>query len=485
MSPDVCYLSAVRQLEMLDRKEISSRELVLVHLARVKKVDGVVKAFLSIDEESALKSAEKADEIRAKGGGCKKLLGLPVAVKDNICVKGHACTCGSKILEGFRPPYNATVVERLLNSGAVIIGKTNMDEFAMGSSTEHSCFFPTHNPWDPARVPGGSSGGSAAAVAAGEVSLSLGSDTGGSVRQPANYCGVAGFKPTYGLVSRYGLIPFASSLDQIGPMGREVADVALLLSVIAGKDDKDSTSIPAAGDYHKSLDRDVSGLRIGIPKEFIEGLDPEIKNRVDEAAGIFRKKGAVISEVTLPHVEYAMPAYYVIAPAECSSNLARFDGARYGHRAKDASDVLTMFKKTRMEGFGSEVKRRIMIGTYALSSGYFDAYYLKAQKVRTLIRQDFEKAFSECDVILSPTTPITAFRLGEKIDDPLSMYLTDLYTVSVNLAGLPGLVFQGGFVNGMPAGIQLIGKHLDEKTLIQLGHLFQKETGYHLQHPAL
>ncbi|MCD6309688.1 MAG: Asp-tRNA(Asn)/Glu-tRNA(Gln) amidotransferase subunit GatA [Candidatus Eremiobacteraeota bacterium] len=486
MGRELYYLSAHKMLEMLDKREISSRELVFAHLERIKKVEPDVCAFLSIDEEGALKQAEKADEMRARGVKNCRLLGLPVAVKDNICVRGQPCTCASRILEGFYPPYDATVIRKLHDAGAIILGKTNMDEFAMGSSTEHSRFFPTHNPWKLDRVPGGSSGGSAAAVSAGEVPLSIGSDTGGSIRQPAAFCGIVGMKPTYGLVSRYGLVAFASSLDQIGPLGREVADIALLLSVIAGKDKMDSTSIPVkSGDYTENLEEDISGLRIGIPLEFMKDLAPGVKNIVESAAEVYKKKGVRIVEVSLPHVGYSLPAYYIIAPAECSSNLARYDGSRYGHRTNTASDVLTMFKKTRMEGFGPEVKRRIMIGTYVLSSGYFDAYYLKAQKVRTLIRRDFESAFKDCDVMLGPSTPATAFPIGEKVGAPVSMYLSDIYTIAANLAGLPALVINGGFIDGLPVGIQLIGKHLGESTLLRLGHQFQLETDFHIKNPRL
>jgi len=479
--------SALEIKEKLEKKEVSSLEITSHLLQRINRVDGKVKAFLHLDAESALEKAKKADELRSREGSLKPLLGIPIAIKDNICVKGLPCTCGSRMLENFISPYNATVIQRIEEAGGVILGKTNMDEFAMGSSTENSAFFTTRNPWDTSLVPGGSSGGSAAALAAGEVSLALGSDTGGSIRQPAAFCGISGLKPTYGVVSRYGLVAFASSLDQIGPMGRSVKDLALMLSVIEGHDPKDSTSAPhPPSDYLKTLDSNLKGFKLGIPKEFMgEGLSPEIKDLILRSAQTFREAGLEIVEVSLPTVAYALAAYYIIAPAEASSNLARYDGVRYGLRDKTATDIFSMFKLSRQKGFGPEVKRRIMIGTYALSSGYYDAYYLKAQKARTLIKRDFIEAFEKCDAILSPATPTLPFKVGEKADDPIAMYLSDIYTIAVNLAGLPGLVIPAGFVNNLPVGAQLIGRPFAENLLLSLGDIFQNQTDYHKMSPTL
>jgi len=407
--------------------------------------------------------------------------GINIAVKDNICTKGIKTTCSSKMLENYIPPYNATVYEKLIAAGANIVGKTNMDEFAMGSSTENSAFFSTRNPWNLDCVPGGSSGGSAAAVAAGLADMALGSDTGGSIRQPAAFCGVVGMKPTYGRVSRYGLIAFASSLDQIGPITKNVSDCAKLLNVISGYDPKDSTSanIPVP-DYTKSLKNDIKGLKIGIIKELIgDGISEEVKSSIKDAIKLLESLGATTEEVSLPSFEHAVSAYYLIAPAEASSNLSRYDGVHYGLRIKDTKDLLTMYYETRKAGFGPEVKRRIMIGTYALSAGYYDAYYLKALKVRTLIKNDYDKAFSKCDVLISPTTPTVAFKIGEKTDDPLSMYLSDIATIPVNLAGVPAISIPCGFSNGLPIGLQITGKIFDEETIIRTAYTYEQNTEWH------
>jgi aspartyl-tRNA(Asn)/glutamyl-tRNA(Gln) amidotransferase subunit A len=470
---------------MLVQKEISCVELTRVYLDYVDSVDCRVKAFLTVTADSALAKATEIDKKITAGESLGPLEGLPMALKDNMCTEGIPTTCGSRILENFNPPYDATVTERLNAAGAVLVGKLNMDEFAMGSSTENSGYYPTANPWHLDRVPGGSSGGSAACVAAREVPFALGSDTGGSIRQPAAFCGVVGLKPTYGAVSRYGLVAFASSLDQIGPLTTNVRDNALVLNTIAGHDPKDSTSVPfVKPDYTQFLEKNVKGLKIGIPDEyFASGLNPDVAEVIQKAIRTFESLGAEVERCSLPHTEYAMPAYYIIAPAECSSNLARYDGVRYGYRA-EADDMSEMFKKTREKGFGQEVKRRIMLGTYALSSGYYDAYYLKAQKVRTLIKQDFDRAFAKYDVLLSPTAPTTAYKIGEK-SDPLAMYMGDVYTIPVNLAGLPAISVPAGFVDGMPVGMQLISKHFDEGTLYKAAYAFEQNTEYHLQMPAL
>lgn len=432
-------------------------------------------AYISLDEEGALRKAEEVDARVARGEEVGVLAGVPVAVKDNICIKGMRTTCASKILENFVSPYDATVVEKLKAADAVFLGKTNLDEFAMGSSTENSYFGPTRNPHDPERVPGGSSGGSAAALAAGEAVLALGSDTGGSIRQPASFCGVVGLKPTYGRVSRYGLVAFASSLDQIGPMAKNVKDTALLLNVISGYDPKDSTSAPVeVPDFTKALDEGIEGIRIGLPREyFAEGLEDEVREKVLEAVDILEGEGAEVVEVSLPHTKYAIATYYIVAPAEASSNLARYDGVKYGFRA-DGRDLYEMYCNTRSQGFGEEVKRRIMLGTYTLSAGYYEAYYLKALKVRTLIKQDFEEVFETCDLLATPTSPTVAFRLGEKVADPLTMYLSDVYTVSVNLAGLPGISVPCGSSDGLPVGLQLIGRPFDEETLLRVAYVVER-----------
>ncbi|MFQ5431251.1 MAG: Asp-tRNA(Asn)/Glu-tRNA(Gln) amidotransferase subunit GatA [Nitrospinota bacterium] len=453
--------------QKLADKELSSVELTKSCLDKIGKFDSKINAFIDVYGEDAVREAEEAD-IKISGGERGGLLGIPLAIKDLIVIENHAATCGSRILENFKPAYSAFVMKKLRQAGAVTLGKTNMDEFAMGSSNETSYFGPTRNPWDTDAIPGGSSGGSAAAVAARFCPGSLGSDTGGSIRQPAACCGVVGLKPTYGRVSRFGLVAFASSLDQIGPFGKCVEDTAIILQAIAGHDPMDSTSLDEpVPDYRKALKKEVKGMVIGMPKEyFIEGVDPEVEAVVRETANLLEKEGAKIEEVSLPHTEYAVPTYYVIAPAEASSNLARYDGVRYGYRNAAADNLEKMYVDTRMDGFGAEVKRRIMLGTYVLSSGYYDAYYLKAQKVRTLITRDFQKVFEKCDLLLTPTTPTPAFNIGEKSDNPLQMYLSDIFTISVNLAGLPAIAVPGGFSSsGRPIGVQFIARHLDEPSL--------------------
>jgi aspartyl-tRNA(Asn)/glutamyl-tRNA(Gln) amidotransferase subunit A len=455
-------------------------------LDRILTLDNEVKAYLTLAPEMALQQAAEADRRRSAGED-HPLLGVPLAIKDVICVEGLATTCGSRILENYVPPFNATVIEKLRSAGAVILGKTNMDEFAMGSSTENSAFFPTHNPWDLSRVPGGSSGGSAAAVAADLAFGALGSDTGGSVRQPAALCGVVGMKPTYGRVSRWGLVAFASSLDQIGAFARDVADLALLLEAIAGYDPGDSTSVNVpVPEYTTALHGEVAGLRIGVPKEyFLEGMHVEVEAAVRVAIATLAELGAEIVAVSLPHTDYALPTYYLIAPSEASANLARYDGLRYGLSLADG-DLWDSYRRTRGLGFGPEVKRRIMLGTYALSAGYYDAYYLKAGKVRTLIRRDFDQALEQCDVLVAPTAPSTAFKLGEKADDPLQMYLQDVYTLALSLAGLPGLSLPCGFdAGGLPIGLQIMGAAFDEETVLRVAHAYEQATDWHTQKPDL
>ncbi|KKM09616.1 glutamyl-tRNA amidotransferase [Clostridiales bacterium PH28_bin88] len=480
-------LTAHELHDLLIKREVSAREIVESALTRIDAVDGDVRSFVNITKERALSDAGRVDKKLAGGERLSPLAGIPMGLKDNICTRDIPTTCSSKILENFVPPYDATVKVRLADAGAVLLGKLNMDEFAMGSSTENSRFFPTRNPWDLETVPGGSSGGPAAAVAAGEAVYTLGSDTGGSIRQPASFCGVVGMKPTYGLVSRYGLVAFASSLDQIGPITRDVTDCALVLQAIAGHDPLDSTSADFnPPDYREALINDIKGMRIGIPKEyFVEGLDPDVGRVVKEAIAKLEELGAACEEVSLPHTEYALPTYYLVAPAEASSNLARYDGVGYGYRAEGAEEVVGMYMKSRSEGFGAEVKRRIMLGTYALSSGYYDAYYLKALKVRTLIKQDFEQAFEKFDVLVAPTSPTVAFKLGERADDPLSMYLADLFTIPVNMAGIPGISIPCGFSQGLPVGLQFIGKPFSEDTLLRVAYTFEQNTSYHLQKPRL
>ena len=468
-------LSAYELSARIRSGELRAKDLVASVLRRIREMEPLVHAYISLDEEGALRKAEEVDARVARGEEVGVLAGVPVAVKDNICIKGMRTTCASKILENFVSPYDATVVEKLKAADAVFLGKTNLDEFAMGSSTENSYFGPTRNPHDPERVPGGSSGGSAAALAAGEAVLALGSDTGGSIRQPASFCGVVGLKPTYGRVSRYGLVAFASSLDQIGPMAKNVKDTALLLNVISGYDPRDSTSAPVeVPDFTKALDEGIEGIRIGLPREyFAEGLEDEVREKVLEAVDILKGEGAEVVEVSLPHTKYAIATYYIVAPAEASSNLARYDGVKYGFRA-EGRDLYEMYCNTRSQGFGEEVKRRIMLGTYTLSAGYYEAYYLKALKVRTLIKQDFEEAFETCDLLATPTSPTVAFRLGEKVADPLTMYLSDVYTVSVNLAGLPGISVPCGSSDGLPVGLQLIGRPFDEETLLRVAHVVER-----------
>ena len=472
----------------LDRRETSAVELARFFLGRSARLEPSVHALLTVTTEHALADAEAADRrLRAGDGG--PLLGVPVVLKDIFATRGIATTCASRILEGFIPPYDSDAAERLQRAGAVLIGKANMDEFAMGSSTENSAFGVTHNPWDLERVPGGSSGGSAAAVAAGECLASLGTDTGGSIRLPASYCGISGIKPTYGRVSRFGVVAYASSLDQVGPFAWTVHDLATVLGVIAGHDPRDSTSVPRpVPDYASGLTGDVKGLRIGVPREyFVKGMAPDVERAVRVAIDQLAALGAAVVEVSLPHTEYAVAAYYLIATAEASSNLARYDGVKYGLRRDErGASLLEMYRKTRDGGFGAEVKRRIMLGTYALSAGYYDAYYLKAQKVRTLIRRDFLAAFEHCDLIATPTAPTTAFRLGEKTADPLEMYLSDIFTISVNLAGLPGLVVPCGFdTQDLPIGLQLIAPPFGEEVALRAGDAYQGATGWHARRPRL
>lgn len=477
---DITRWSIAETKRRLVNKEISTVELIEAYLKRIKSLNPSINAFITVCEELAIKEArqymDRPDKLMEKPLG-----GIPIAVKDCLCTEGIRTTCGSKILESFIPPYNATVVEKLLQAGAIIIGKTNMDEFAMGSSTEHSYFGPTRNPWDTTRVPGGSSGGSAAAVAACLCSGAIGTDTGGSIRQPAAFCGIVGMKPTYGRVSRYGLIAFASSLDQAGPMAKNVQDTAILLQVIAGYDPKDTTSIlKEVPSYCEEMKKPIRNLRIGIPKEyFAKGMDESIEKAIRQAIKVYENIGARIIDVSLPHTDYGVAAYYIIAPAEASSNLARYDGVKYGFRAETTSpDLITMYTETRSLGFGSEVKRRIMLGTYALSSGYYEAYYHKASQVRNLIRKDFEEAFLTCDAIIAPVTPILPFRIGEKLDDPLSMYLSDVYTLPASLAGIPGITVPCGFSqDGLPIGMQILGNYFQEDLILRLAYAFEQETG--------
>ena len=464
--------------QQLERGEVSARELTDHHLARIEAVDSSVHAFLEVTADRARADADRMDEARAAGEDLPPLAGVPIAIKDNLCTKGIRTTCSSRMLESFVPPYESTVTDRLWRSGAVLIGKTNLDEFAMGGSTETSAFGPTANPWNTGSVPGGSSGGSAAAVAAGECMASLGSDTGGSIRQPASFCGVVGLKPTYGRVSRYGLVAFASSLDQVGPFATSVSDAAELLQAIAGEDPRDSTCLKApVPNYREALGRSVSGLRIGVVRECFdqEGLDPQVKASVLAAADVLQSLGAELVDVSCPRFNDGIATYYVIAPSEASANLARYDGVKYGFRAEDASSLSAMTARSRAEGFGSEVQRRILIGTYALSAGYVDAYYRKAQQVRTLIRRDFETAFASVDVLLTPTAPSTAFAAGAHADDPLAMYLADLLTIPANLAGLPAINVPCWFdSNGLPIGVQLIGNVLEEPLLLQVAHQYEQ-----------
>ena len=470
----------------IKEKEITIKEVLDSVYNRIENVEEKVSAYVTLTKEQAYNRATKLQERLDNGEDIGIMGGVPIAIKDNICTNGIKTTCSSKMLENFVPFYDATVIEKLENAGAIIIGKTNMDEFAMGSSTENSAIKKTKNPWDLERVPGGSSGGSAAAVACDIAPCALGTDTGGSIRQPASFCNVVGLKPTYGLVSRYGVVAYASSLDQVGPITKSVEDAAILLNVIAGKDEKDTTSadIPKK-DYIKSIKDDIKGKKIGVPTEFIsDGINPDVKKAYEENLNTLKELGAEIIEIKLDYAKYSLPTYYIIATAEASSNLGRYDGIRYGHRAKDFSSLDELYVKSRTEGFGDEVKRRIMLGTYVLSSGYYDAYYKRGQKVRTLIIDDFKKAFEKCDVIAIPTTPNTSFKFGEKTSNPLEMYLEDIYTVPVNIAGLPGISVPGGFdKNGMPIGMQFISKAFDEENLLQVAYTFEKNTGFNMKKP--
>lgn len=461
--------------ELLSSRAISSVELTKAVLEQIGAVESNIRAYLLVTPEMALSQAERIDRMFADGQRLSPLAGIPMALKDNLCTLGVETKCASKMLAGFMPPYDATVVKRLKDAGAVLVGKANMDEFAMGSSTENSAYFVTRNPWDVSRVPGGSSGGSAAAVAAHEAIFGLGSDTGGSIRLPASFCGTVGLKPTYGRVSRYGLIAFASSLDQIGPLTKDVTDCALVMNVIAGRDPMDSTSVDVpVPDYTDSLIPDLKGMRLGVPREYYEGMDEGVESVVRQAVSALADLGAQLEEISLPHTRYALSVYYVIAPAEASANLARFDGVKYGFSDRSVDNIWEMFSRTRREGFGPEVKRRIMLGTYALSAGYYEAYYLKAQKVRTLIKQDFDKAFARFDALVTPTSPTVAFRIGEKVDDPLAMYLSDVATATVNPAGIPGISVPCGLSDGMPVGLQVLGNHFDEPTLLRVSYALEQ-----------
>jgi aspartyl-tRNA(Asn)/glutamyl-tRNA(Gln) amidotransferase subunit A len=474
----------------LATREVSAREVTQACLDQIGRVDGKIHAFISHDDQDALAQADAADKLLAQGGGSanRPLLGIPIAIKDVLAVKDQPLNCGSKILGKFISPYDATVIEKLKSAGAIVFGRLNMDEFAMGSSTENSAFGVTKNPWDITRIPGGSSGGSAAAIAADEAIATLGTDTGGSIRQPAALCGCVGLKPTYGRVSRYGLVAFASSLDQVGPFTKNVSDAATMLGVLSGHDSRDSTSVAqSVPNYAAALDGKIKGLKLGLPQEYrIGGLDPEVKAAVDAAVKQFEKLGAEIVEISLPHTDYAVTTYYIIATAEASANLARFDGIRYGARV-EGNDLLELYSKTRGAGFGAEVKRRIILGTYVLSSGYHDAYYLRAQKVRTLIRNDFLKAFERVDAIVTPTSPTAAFKIGEKSDDPLQMYLSDIFTISCNLAGICGISIPCGFTRSprLPIGLQLLGQPFGEETLLKIAHAYEQNTLWHKEKPML
>jgi aspartyl-tRNA(Asn)/glutamyl-tRNA(Gln) amidotransferase subunit A len=473
--------------EKIKSGETSAVQIAEAVFSRIDAVEERVHSFIRLMKEEAMIAAEKADD-DIKKGNIKALTGIPIALKDIVCTKGITTTCGSHILCNFVPPYDATVVEKLRDAGAVFVGKTNMDEFAMGSSTETSYFGVTRNPWDLARIPGGSSGGSATAVAADECVASIGSDTGGSIRQPAALCGVVGMKPTYGRVSRFGLIAFASSLDQIGPFTKDVEDCAIMMNALAGFDPKESTSVPVeVPDYRQYTGRDIHGWKVGIPREyFIEGIDPEVNAAIKNAIAVIEKIGGKCVDISLPHTQYCLAVYYIIAPAEASSNLARYDGVKYGFRSADGGDLLDMYKNTRSQGFGVEVKRRIMIGTYALSAGYYDAYYKKASQVRALIKRDFEEAWKKCDVILTPTTPTPAFKIGEKTDNPLQMYLSDIFTISTNLAGIPGISVPCGFTpGGLPVGVQFLAGHFEEGKLIQIASAYERNAQIEKRRPQL
>jgi aspartyl-tRNA(Asn)/glutamyl-tRNA(Gln) amidotransferase subunit A len=492
---ELCQLTIHQAHELLKQKKISSVELTKSALQRIAEVESKVQACVTITEDAALKQAQEADSY-ISNGNISPLTGIPTLIKDVMCTKGIRTTCSSKMLENFIPPYDATVIQKLKAQKAVILGKTNMDEFAMGSSTEHSAFFPTHNPWDLSRVPGGSSGGSAVAIATNETIYALGSDTGGSIRQPSGFCSAVGLKPTYGRVSRFGLVAFASSLDQIGPITKDVTDCALVLNTIAGHDPRDSTSVPyPVPDYSLQLIPDLNGLRIGIPKEyFVEGMQDEVRIALETAIKKLEELGAKIDwEVSLPHTKYALAAYYILAPSEASSNLARYDGVKYGFSERNASSVIEATEKTRQFGFGPEVKRRIMLGTYALSAGYYDAYYLKAQKVRTLIKQEFDHAFEKYDALVTPTSPTVAFKIGEKIDDPMQMYLSDVCTLPINIAGVPAISIPAGFAEdaslrsrqALPIGMQIIGKHFNEETILRIAYAYEQATDWHKRKPDI
>ncbi len=470
--------------QMLAKKEVSSVEMTQTFLARIKQYNPEINAYITVDEDKSLHQAKAADAMIA-AGTAQPLTGIPIAQKDIFCAKGWRTTCGSRMLENFIAPYDAYVVQQFDLTGSVNLGKTNMDEFAMGSSNETSYFGGVNNPWDKERVPGGSSGGSAAAVAARLCAAATGTDTGGSIRQPASLCGFTGLKPTYGLVSRYGMIAFASSLDQAGPMAKSTEDCALMMNVMAGFDERDSTSLNhPKEDYLRELNKPLAGLKIGLPKEyFAEGLDANVEQIVQDAIAEYKKLGAEFVDISLPNASLSIPVYYVLAPAEASSNLSRYDGVRYGHRAAEYDDLMDMYMKSRAEGFGDEVKRRILIGTYVLSAGYYDAYYLKAQQIRHLIADDFKAAFKQCDMIMGPTVPSTAFKTGEKTGDPVSMYLQDIYTIATNLAGLPGMSIPAGFSNGLPVGLQIIGNYFDEARMLNVGHAYQQVTDWHTKMP--
>lgn len=488
MGDDLFRLTVHEAAHLLARREVSSRELTRAVLDRLQGVEGQLNAFVTLTPELALEQARQADERLARGEDVTPLTGIPAAIKDVICTLGVRTTCGSRMLENFVPPYDATVIVRLKRAGLVMVGKTNMDEFAMGSSGENSYFGPTRNPWDRERVPGGSSSGSAAAVAADACLYALGSDTGGSIRQPAALCGIVGLKPTYGRVSRYGLVAFASSLDQIGPMTKDVTDAALVLQAIAGHDPNDSTSAPVeVPDYAAALVPDVKGLRIGVPREYMgEGVEEGVRQAVTAAIQRLAELGARVDwEASLPSTPYALACYYIIAPSEASANLARYDGVKYGYSYTEGASMWENMERTRQFGFGAEVKRRIMLGTYALSAGYYDAYYLKAQKVRTLIRREFESAFQRYDVLLTPVSPTPAFRLGEKLEDPLQMYLSDVFTIPVNIAGLPAISVPCGFSQGLPVGLQVIGRPFDEATVLRVAYAYEQAAGWHHRRPPL
>jgi len=480
-------LTAHEAADLLARREVSSRQLTEAVLERIRQVEGRIEAFVSLTEDVALRQSDEADR-RIAAGDATPLTGVPAAIKDVICTKGVRTTCGSRMLENFVPPYNAHVAERLLEAGLVMVGKANMDEYAMGSSTENSAFHPTHNPWDLERVPGGSSGGSAAAVAASEALYALGSDTGGSIRQPASLCGVVGMKPTYGRVSRFGLVAFASSLDQIGPLTRDVTDCALVLNAIAGHDRRDATSAPLeTPDYRQALVPDLKGVRVGVPREyFVEGMDDGVRACIEDAVRRMEALGAEADwDVSLPSTGSALACYYIIAPSEASANLARYDGVKYGYSNMQGESMFENMERTRQYGFGDEVKRRIMLGTYALSAGYYDAYYLKAQKVRTLIRREFDEAFQRCDVLVSAVSPTPAFRIGEKTDNPLQMYLSDVCTIPVNIAGLPAISVPAGFVDGLPVGLHIMGKPFDEPAILRAAYAYEQATDWHKARPPL